>query len=80
MIARRNPFEVLIGAIVIVLTLALVLYLVASLSAAGASRYILRAEFGRIDGIAAGSDVRTNVASQPFAGTGTTLIVAAGGP
>jgi phospholipid/cholesterol/gamma-HCH transport system substrate-binding protein len=58
MIARRNPFEVVVGVIVIVLTLALLLYLVASLSAAGASRYMLRAEFGRIDGIAAGSDVR----------------------
>jgi phospholipid/cholesterol/gamma-HCH transport system substrate-binding protein len=58
MIARRNPFEVLVGVIVIVLTLALLLYLVASLSTAGASRYMLRAEFGRIDGIAAGSDVR----------------------
>jgi len=28
----------------------------------------------------ASSDVRTDVASQPFAGTGTTLIVAGGGP
>jgi phospholipid/cholesterol/gamma-HCH transport system substrate-binding protein len=58
MIARRNPFEVFVGAIVIVLSLALLLYLVASLSTAGASRYMLRAEFGRIDGIGPGSDVR----------------------
>jgi phospholipid/cholesterol/gamma-HCH transport system substrate-binding protein len=58
MIARRNPFEVFVGVIVIALTLVLLLYLVASLSTAGASRYVLQAQFGRIDGIAAGSDVR----------------------
>jgi phospholipid/cholesterol/gamma-HCH transport system substrate-binding protein len=58
MIARRNPFEVFVGVIVIALTLVLLLYLVASLSSAGASRYMLQAEFARIDGIAAGSDVR----------------------
>jgi phospholipid/cholesterol/gamma-HCH transport system substrate-binding protein len=58
MMARRNPFEIFVGVIVLVLTLALLFYLVASLGTAGGSRYTLRAEFERIDGIAAGSDVR----------------------
>ncbi len=56
--ARRNPAELLAGAVVLLVAAGFLGYAVANTGTAGASGYVLHAAFDHIDGLATGADVR----------------------
>lgn len=56
--ARRNPAELLAGAVVLLVAAGFLGYAVANTGTGGASGYVLHAAFDHIDGLATGADVR----------------------
>lgn len=56
--ARRNAAEILAGLAVLIVAAGFLAYALATSGAAGVPGYPLSAEFDRIDGLSAGSDVR----------------------
>jgi phospholipid/cholesterol/gamma-HCH transport system substrate-binding protein len=56
--ARRNPAEIITGAVVLILAAGFLGYAVASTGHTGVSGYSVTANFSSIDGLTVGSDVR----------------------
>ncbi len=56
--ARRNPAELLTGAVVLLIAAGFLGYAVANTGTGGTSGYVLHAAFDHIDGLGTGADVR----------------------